>query len=218
MAKIGRKIEKGNPPSWASRLARGPAAPNGSARPAPTSRVRTRRLPSRRRPSWWGPLVSLPPKTLSLSLSPLTPHDARSSLPRAPLSSTSPRRSEPPSTLFACTAFAPSAVSPSPSSSSLPRPLLPSARRPSPGLARVLAPAPRLGAARPSRPLPAWPRPGAAEVPPGAASPRAFPRPWRAPPRHGPDALALALPGGPACLSARPCPAPAWPSFPSTRG
>jgi hypothetical protein len=108
------------PPTWAGLAARGPAA----LAPTPPCVPRAQRAGgynSRRRP-WWAPLVS--PNRPFHS----TP-DARSfPLPPPP----HPSRSELPSMSSACTAFAPSAVSPGSSSSSLPRPLLPQARRPSP--------------------------------------------------------------------------------------
>jgi hypothetical protein len=160
---------------------------------------------------WWGPPVIPLPKTTSLSL-PSPPHVSLS-LARS-LSPTSPRRPRRPSTP---SALAPPAVSPDSSSSSLPRPFLPSAQWPPP---RSVPDLPSSAMAWPRRRAQPGPPPRVACPGRGAARPR---RGTLASSRLacGPSALALAcarpvLPGAPAlalpgvlaCLSGRPWPRP----------
>jgi hypothetical protein len=188
-------------------------------------------------PSWWGPLISLPHQTPFLY--PLiSSHDAHSSFPCAPLSSSSPRRPDPPPTPPVHVTFAPSVVSlGSPSSSP---PLVPSSPSPAHAASRrggALAQrrGARRGAAMAARPPGAIaapePRPPSAPpLPPRvrAARPRPCARLWRggaaclpaARPTaalRGPARGMMRRRGLPARGSARPCarrrssPAPARP-------
>jgi hypothetical protein len=161
---------------------RGARPSRPSAHPSPCSRTqRAGSFNSRRRP-WWAPPVS-PNRPLSFY------PDARSfPLPLPPR----PRRSAPPSTPSACTAFAPSVVSPDSSSSSLPRPLLPPPLLARPGAVHGSA-RQRAAVAPPG----AFARPGAAPPCASPSCPSLAPRPtapWRARPH----------PASPCSLAARP--------------